>query len=104
MYNKSKVPNRNEAARILLKDIKGKLIYNHYPPNLNSRHKFLFYNGKNIISNNDENDVDNDNFVDNVLDQNKLNINDCDNEQEEDEEEEDEEEKKKKKNNKISQI
>eukprot|EP01084_Bolivina_argentea_P052709 96816_1 len=44
MYNKGKVPDRNKAARIMLKDyIKGKLVYNHCPPSLNSQNKKLFY-------------------------------------------------------------
>merc|ERR1712154_252278 len=85
MYNKSKVPNRNEAARILLKDyIKGKIVYNHYPPHLNSKNKYLFYNGK-ILMNDNNGKVK---VIDNVLDQDKLNgISDINENQEEEENE-----------------
>jgi len=47
LLTKSKVPNRNEAARVMLKDyMKGKMVYNHFPPTLTSRKRFLFYHGK----------------------------------------------------------
>eukprot|EP01084_Bolivina_argentea_P270506 459987_1 len=76
LYTKSKVPSRNEAARVMLKDyVKGKIIYCHFPPNLNSRNKYLFYNGK-IFNNNQNNNNQNQNQkIENVLDMNKLNGN-----------------------------
>eukprot|EP00484_Ammonia_sp_Unknown_P027431 CAMPEP_0197030424 /NCGR_PEP_ID=MMETSP1384-20130603/9667_1 /TAXON_ID=29189 /ORGANISM="Ammonia sp." /LENGTH=661 /DNA_ID=CAMNT_0042459771 /DNA_START=33 /DNA_END=2018 /DNA_ORIENTATION=- len=106
LYNVGKMPDRTQAARVMLKDyVKGKMVYNHYPPSLNSRNRHLFYNGRLMmnnsnlmnekLSNKSKNVV-----VDNVLDQNKLqqqgqmtmmaaSVDENEEEEEEEEEEED---------------
>lgn len=73
MYNKSKVPNRAEAARIFLKDyVRGKTVYVHCPPTLDRRNREAFYSG-NAVEELEDSEVESDgDSVQNVLDHDKL--------------------------------
>jgi len=80
MYNKSKVCNRSEAARVLLKDyVRGKTVFVHCPPSIDRKQRAAFYgrsehekDGVNGDGDRGRSAGDGVEAVDNVLDEEKL--------------------------------